>query len=56
MDEKRACKGAPTITILHAGGDFEKCQACGAMVAWDLVDDPFWGFKNCCQRKEDAKS
>lgn len=46
---KRACEGAATID--H--GDMRECPhpQCEMRVAWDLVDDPFWGFAASCPMK-----
>lgn len=51
--QNMACKGAPTITVPSALGDFARCQACGDSVRSDLVDHPFWGFKNCDHAKRE---
>ena len=40
----KACEGHTTIT----DGDMEKCCHCGIKIRWDLVEHPFFGFKNSC--------
>lgn len=45
---KRACKGARTRTVFTGTGDMERCQACGTLVDWDLVDHPLFGFEAGC--------
>ena len=44
VDTVCACLGAPTITRVGFPVDMEECIYCGVAVAWDKIDDRFWGF------------
>lgn len=43
-DTTCACLDAPTEMDRRATGDMEQCRFCGTAVAWNKVDDPFFGF------------
>ena len=45
--ERRACLDGPTRSMPN---NMEECVECGTCVRHDLVDHPFFGFKNGCQR------
>ena len=41
---RKACQGDETISV----GDMEECVTCEKQIRHDLVDHPFWGFRQTC--------
>ncbi|MGZ8238107.1 MAG: hypothetical protein ACXWTY_09580 [Methylobacter sp.] len=44
-----ACCGGQTRTKSEGTGDREQCVVCENSVAWDLLDNEFFGFTKPCQ-------
>lgn len=47
--QQAACCGGETVTDWEGGQEMKQCQVCHDSVAWDLVDDPFFGFTKPCE-------
>jgi hypothetical protein len=52
MEPEKACKGGQTDSHQMGPERAEQCQFCGMTVAWDFVDDPFFGFAAGCPKKK----
>lgn len=51
-DQKRACRGAPTVAYRSGAEHMERCTHCEIGVRADLVEHPFFGFKTgCCESR-----
>lgn len=48
IGEREDCACLSGLTVPDMGKDMERCLHCGTSIRWDLVDDPFWGFKAGC--------
>lgn len=48
FDPPRACLGGDTIPTRMGMESAHQCAACGTKVRNDLVEHPFFGFRNSC--------
>lgn len=50
--EKRACRGAATVSCRMSTEHAQRCRHCGTKVRDDMVDHRFFGFAAGCDQAE----